>query len=201
VKPKQTREAWLIDAINLFRSELFKQHGLKIPDVRVSMGLPHGRNSKKIIGQCWNSKSSVDKKISIFITPTIDDSALILSTLAHELIHAHLDNKHGHKAPFKRIALTIGLEGKMTATTAGPELKAYIKKMISKFGDIPHARLNLNARPSKKQTTRMIKMECEDCGYIVRTAFKHIQEKGAVICPCNSKSMSFEVPDESEGDE
>ena len=186
-----TREAWLESAIEIFRTELFKRNGFKVPsNIRVSVGLPGGsRNSKKAIGQCWNSKATIDNYISIFISPVLDDSARVLDVLAHELVHAVLDCKGGHGPQFRRIAIAVGLEGPMRSTHAGMELASYIKGMISQLGNIPHARLNLLMNPVKKQTTRMVKMECEECGYIARASRKYIDERGAVICPCNGSAM------------
>lgn len=189
----KTRELWLNEAIQEFRSGLFKRLGYSIPALRISVGLPHGRGSIKAIGQCWPSRSSKDKMISIFISPRIDNTDLVLSTLAHELIHAHLDCKHGHHGPFKKIALAIGLRGPMRATTAGPELSIELAIIKNKLGDIPHSKLFLDKNPIKKQTTRLIKMECLTCGYIARSAFKHIVEKGPVHCPCNGEPMHFEI--------
>ena len=113
-----TREKWLILAIELFRQGVFKRLGYNIPKLRVSVGLPHGRGSLKTIGQCWPARSSKDKTISIFISPRIEDTRYILATIAHELVHAHLDCKHGHHGPFIAIARDIGLKGPYRATTA-----------------------------------------------------------------------------------
>ena len=40
------------------------------------------------------------------------------------------------------MALAIGLEGKMTATTPGPELAERLNALIAKLGPYPHAKLN-----------------------------------------------------------
>lgn len=198
MKQDKTRERWLVEAIDPFRQGVFKRLGYKIPELRISIGLPHGRGSIKAIGQCWPARSSKDKMPSIFISPRIDSTALILEVIAHELIHAHLDCRHGHHGPFKRIALEIGLTGPMKSTIAGPELRTEIEIMEKKLGQIPHSKLFLDKNPIKKQKTRMVKMECGVCNYIARSAFKHILEKGAVICPCNRRPMKFELPKESE---
>jgi hypothetical protein len=47
----------------------------------------------------------------------------------------------------------------------------------------------------------MVKCECGDCGYTVRTSRKWLEESGAPICPCNKKSMGFEIPDELDSDD
>ena len=184
-----TREEWLHAAIKQLKRELFKQY--KIPAVKVSVGLPYGRGSKKAIGQHWHPAASDDKVGSIFISPTVDDDRAVLGILIHELIHAIAGNEAGHGKEFRKIAIGVGLVGRMVSTTPGKELTKKIKKLIRKIGPYPHAKLNLNKGPIKKQSTRMVKVECLDCGYIVRTSRKNIEERGPTLCPCNHKPMWY----------
>jgi hypothetical protein len=51
--------------------------------------------------------------------------------------------------------------------------------------------LDITKLKTKKQSTRMVKCECPDCGYIVRTTRKWLEE-GAPICPCNKREMRYE---------
>ena len=48
------------------------------------------------------------------------------------------------------------------------------------LGPYPHATLNLSAR--KKQTTRMIKVECGDCDGVFRTTQKWLDEATHGLC-------------------
>lgn len=189
------RELWLRMAIDDHLSELFKQGGHSLPVVKVSVGFPAGRGSKKAIGQHWKPEASDDKKGSIFISPTIDDTHEVLGVLVHELVHASVGNEAKHGPEFKRVALSMGLTGKMQSTEVGPALKKELDKVIKAIGKYPHAKLNLELSPIKKQTTRMIKLECEECGYICRASRTVILDKGPAICPCNRKSMVFELED------
>lgn len=189
------REAWLTKAINSHLVKLFKQSGYTIPPVKVSVGFPGGRGSQKAIGQHWVPEASEDKKGSIFISPVIDDTLEVLGVLVHELVHAAVGNKHGHGPVFKRCALALGLTGNMRSTEIGPKLTKELKKIIRQNGRYPHAKLNLKLAPIKKQTTRMIKMECEECGYIARASRTLILVKGATLCPCNRMPMSFTIED------
>ena len=87
------------------------------------------------------------------------------------------------------MALAIGLEGKMTATTAGDALKALLQAIVKRLGDYPHEELDISNR--KKQTTRMMKVECSDicCGFSFRASRKQIAEidfnKGCLAKGCN----------------
>ncbi|NBR27816.1 MAG: hypothetical protein EBT83_05300, partial [Betaproteobacteria bacterium] len=138
-----TREQWLSKATEELRA-LFKQHGEVIPErVRSSCGFPSksalsAKNRR--IGECWSSRASADSHAEIFISPTISDSSRVLDILAHELIHAiHPGDGHGSK--FGRTARAIGLEGKLTATVAGPEFLAWAEPVLARLGVYPHADL------------------------------------------------------------
>ncbi len=188
----RNRELWLLKAIDTHLAKLFKHNGFTFPEVKVSVGLPYGRGGKKVIGQHWHPDASDDKKGSIFISPTINDSSLVLATLVHELVHASVGNQAKHGPAFRAVATKVGLEGKMTECGAGPALKETLNKIIARMGSYPHAKLNLSMNPIKKQTTRMIKMECPECGYIARASRKLILESGPTLCPCNKEPMAFE---------
>ena len=157
---KGTREEYLM-AGKKELSKLFKQAGHTVPkDVKVTMSLPtkNARPSKvQTIGQCFSRSASDGGINEILITPLLNNSISVLETLTHELVHAIDDCQHGHKAPFKRIAEAVGLEGKMTNTIAGEELTEKIKAIVKKLGRYPHKKLNLSG---KKQTTRNLPILC-----------------------------------------
>lgn len=92
----------------------------------------------------------------------------------------------GHKAPFRRLAVAMGLEGKMTSTHAGASLRAKLEEMVVKIGPYPHAKLTFSRR--KVQSTRMIKAVCPDpaCGYQVRTTRKWL-DMGVPTCFCGKQ--------------
>ena len=77
------------------------------------------------------------------------------------------------------MALRVGLTGKMTSTTAGPELSDKLAELIDEIGPYPHAALNADLSGRKKQSTRMLKVTCQACGCIVRMTAKWIEDAGA----------------------
>lgn len=185
-----TREAWLQRAISICDEKLFKPHGHTVPPVKVSVGFPGGGSARKRIGEHWHPEASEDKLGSIFISPVLEEAADVLGTLVHEMVHAAVGNEAGHGPIFKKCALAVGLEGKMRSAGAGEKLKAFFTaEVIAVIGEYPHRKLNLSERPTKKQTTRMIKCECSECGYIARTSMANIVAHGAPICPCNHEAM------------
>jgi hypothetical protein len=157
--------------------------------VRVSCGWPSSRGlstKSRAVGECWPGDASSDGKNQIFVSPFCSTGTApseVLATLVHEVVHAvvGLENKHG-KA-FKKCALAVGLDGKMTSTTAGPDLMVTIGEWEKQLGPYPHSPLNPLRRPTKKQGVRMLKMTCKECGYVARTAKKWLDEAGPCHCP------------------
>jgi hypothetical protein len=202
-KTKMTREQWLLAAVEAL-TPIFESASYKVPKVRVSCGWPssRGTSTKKIaIGECWDKSAASDKVAQIFISPRLGsevDPQGVLATLHHEVVHAVVGNKEGHNKVFKKCAVAVGLAGKMTQTHASEELVPKLKAIVAKLGDYPHATLNPAGRPTKKQTTRLVKCEC-GCGYNVRVTRKWLEEVGAPLCPCNQKPMKYEIPDELGG--
>ncbi len=183
----QTREQWLLAAIEVFRSDLFKQHGYTVPVVKVSVGFPKGR--KKAIGQIYFGHNATDGISQIFVHPSIDDAKEVLAIVVHELVHSIVPLA-GHGKEFRAIAIKVGLEGKMRSTTASDALKVYFDDLIRISGNYPHSALNA-VDSVKKQTTRMIKCECLECGCVVRIASKWLQEREAPLCSCNSTPFTI----------
>lgn len=188
ISDDKNREKWLLIATSKLRNGLFKQHGADVPPVKLSVGIPS--RSKRAIGQHWIPAASDDKLGSVFISPVLDDALEVLAVLVHELVHASV-KVTGHGPAFKKLALKVGLEGKMRSTTAGPELIKYLKKMLEELTPYPHKKLNMKHDPVKKQTTRNLKMQCSECGYISRSSKSFIELFGPVICPCNNEPMEL----------
>ncbi len=122
----------------------------------------------------------------------------IIGVLAHEDVHAVVGNKAGHKKPFRDCATTIGLEGKMTATTESGEFCQVAMQIIERIGTYPAGRLSRDMR--RKETTRLLKCECADCGYIARVTRKWIEASGSPVCPTDQVSMSCADVDGEEDD-
>lgn len=198
----ETREQWLLEAVKLM-SPLFAQHGYKIPTIRVACGWPSSRalsSKKRVLGECWANTAAEDKVSQIFISPflvKVDEPYGVLDTLMHEVVHAVVGNKESHNKIFGKCARAVGLEGKLTSTHGSKQLLETCAEWVKTLGAYPHAKLDSLKAPRKKQTTRLIKAEC-DCGYNVRVTRKWLDEIGAPICPHNKKVMKFKIPDELE---
>jgi len=184
----KTREQYMNAFIAKARPH-FAKIGAPIPErVRASIGFTSKGLRGKRIGECWDSLASGDATFEMFIVPSIDDPQRICGILTHELIHAAVGLEAGHGPAFRKVAVALGLEGKMTATTEGEKWHAWANPIIAKLGDLPHSKLTGNSTGKKKQTTRMIKLSCE-CGFTCRTARSNIVDD--MICPtqCGGELM------------
>jgi hypothetical protein len=199
----ETREAWL----NALVQEMADWYDGTLPPVRIGVGFTSKGIRSVAIGQCWTPEASADGVIAIFVHPALDDPSRVADVVAHELIHALIgcDEKHG--PVFKRAALALGLEGKMTATTAGARFLERIAPVLDKLGPYPHGALTGGGSSAKpKQPTRMLKVSCpgsipednalcptleeDGTSYTVRTTRKWIDSYGCPACPACGTTMT-----------
>lgn len=189
---KHNREAWLQRATDLLRPS-FKQYGSPLPAIiHISVGFPSTRGlsiRKRTIGECWSHDASTDGHAHVLVSPLLDDAVTALATLLHELIHVVLPGQ-AHNATFATMARDFGLEGKPTATVAGPELTRELRRILRKLGKYPHGAIKVSFLLARKQTTRMLKVSCKDCGYIARVSSFWIENVGAPKCPSGHGSMT-----------
>jgi hypothetical protein len=181
------REDWL-NRVAEALAPWFAERNYPLPRYRISCGFPSTGKKGSRIGECWANACSGDETHEIFIHPKLADGIEVSATLAHELIHAAVGLSHKHGGEFKRIALEIGLEGKMRSTHAGEAFKQVASLIIENLGPYPHATLDTEGASSKepKQGTRMIKIKCPDCGWTGRTTRQWI-DLGLPTCACGGE--------------
>jgi len=176
-----TREQWLERAVDVIRASVKKT--VQVPPVKVSCSWPGGGDSNKRIGECWATQASKAGINEVFVSPKIEDPVRVLGILCHELAHAVDNCTSGHKAPFVAIAAKMGCEGKPTQMVPKVEVSAaWAEKVTKKHGPFPHRTLDKSMSPVKKQTARMLKLECVECGAVWRMSAKHAIN--VTMCPC-----------------
>ena len=181
-----TREEWLLSAAKLLRTD-FEAHATIPEKVRVTCGWPSrgGRaEKKKVLGECFPPECSEDGHFEVFVAPTIGEGVEALEVLTHELVHTAVGTECGHKGEFRVVAKALGLEGKMTSTSAGEILMVRLKQIESELGEYPHAKLTPTQK--KTQSTRMLKILCPDCQWMARTSQKWI-DLGLPTCCCGGE--------------
>ena len=125
MKNIMNRETYL-EAIIKKAIPLFDNAGFKISDIenklKVSCSFIQGvRGSKnKAVGVHYNESVSADGYHEMMIEPSISDSQEAIGILIHEMTHAIQRHMYGytvgaHGKEFRKIALAVGLCGKMTS--------------------------------------------------------------------------------------
>lgn len=204
----KTSQSWLAEAVDHI-TELYgktKEDGqpVQVPPVVVNVGFGPSL-PRKARGWCFPSKAAQDGVHQIYITPMLgpDDSEQILAILIHEIAHAIDDCEHGHTGRFRKLVEQMGLMAPVTTATAGEPLKEILKPILQTLGTYPHSLLDLAETKVKKQTTRMIKVECkqeveldepgkvETCGYTLRTTQTWL-DVGIPYCPRCDERMEVE---------
>jgi len=190
VTPSMERHQWLEKALKALRVH-FKSFGYDVPEnIRVTIGWPKG--GRKRIGECHYTANSTDKHFEIFISPELGQNSKygdhpVIEVIAHEICHTIAGYEAAHKAPFKKIATTIGLEGKMTSTLPGPLMRVFIDQFEKEHGPYPAGAMLRSM--IKKKKTYMIKCQCPECDYIVYTTEKWLAQ-GDPICPVDNVGMN-----------
>lgn len=184
------REAWLHVVADKLAPD-FLSVGKPFPKLAISCGFPSkGATSSKQqrIGECWNGAACKDGTFQIFISPFISDGVRAADILVHELCHAVLPLGTKHNKTFANLAMSMGLEGKPTATVAGKALAERLNALVALVGPYPQSPL-VHLGQSKTQSTRLLKVACEGCGYTVRVTDKWLKV-GAPICPTCGVEMA-----------
>lgn len=199
------RETWLNELASKMAPR-FEELGHPLPKFRVSVGFTSSGANGGANGECWSDVCTDDAHYTIFISPAEATSMAIAAILNHELIHAAVGLKEGHKGAFAGMMKSTGMVRPFTSSVPGDVFKAWVRPFIDALGEIPHAQLKVrgsgkvklfkkegggidaandnepeNNRP-KKQTTRLKKCECSQCGYTVRVTAKWL-EVGPPHCP------------------
>lgn len=193
---KITREDWLQKAMEHMIDSVF--HDFDVPtNIKVSCGFAGVGKPKKeagfkvhVLGVCCPSEFSTGGFTEIFIDPVVDESSRVLDILVHEMIHGILGSGKGHGKEFKKIALAVGLEGKMTSTVASDKLKETLDKIVEQLGQYPHKAYQLipaekeDDGEEKQKPDKIINLRCLQDKILVKTHESNLTERELTFkCP------------------
>lgn len=137
-------------------------------DLRVAIGFTSRGVRGKAIGECWDNRCSDDGHFEIFIGPELAHAADAMSThiaavLPYELVHAAVVIPAEYGMAFKRVAVRLGLVGRMTATTPSDTFLFAVAPNLAGAGPLPHSSLETrgDTKRPKKQAARLLKCEGE----------------------------------------
>jgi hypothetical protein len=198
------RETWLNELANKMAPR-FADLGYPIPAFRVSIGFTSGGKKSKAGAECWHNSVSGDGVFEIFIGCGEDNPMQVAAYLTHELCHAAAGFASGHTGEFAKLMKALGMMRPFTHSHAGPDFEAWVTPLLAALPALPHARLHFDHAKAgkevpqdnnegegeegegestgpKKQTTRLKKCTCSECGYNVRVTAKWL-EIGPPHCP------------------
>ncbi len=193
-----TREDWLKAAVKLLTPKLEANGGVMPDKLHVLTSWPVS-NAKKAVGMCFAKTWTKDESTYICISPVLGEEDLpeLLGTLLHELVHAVVGVEHNHNKHFKKMALKVGLTGKMRSTENTPELVVELGRMMMELGSYPHSTI-MPPKPKqkKKGKKQILKFSCPDHPtYSCWLTPAQAREVGPPISPLSGKKMVGD-PDE-----
>lgn len=188
-----TREQWLNSAADTLIEVVLTDKVIENkdrPPFRISVAPMGG----KTLGLCHKREASQDGHNEIFTAANCDDSVKVLEILTHELIHAYDDCQSGHKNFFARAARKAGLEGKLTATTAGASLREVLTMIVDIQGEIPHAELKIKPKGKGRNNNRLVCTFCDFKANVSKLQADKVNDNDGRQCPsCDSDSDFFTV--------
>lgn len=181
-----TRESWLSALADEVRP-WYEEAGSPLPEkIRLSCGFSV---SLKHLGVCFPADSSADGTIEIFIKPDQDDPMTVAGIVMHELVHAAVPAGSKHGPVFRKLALAVGLEGRMTQALPGEARKAALLPIVEALGPYPHSALQGPKKKEKgSQAGQYVNVTCPDCGYRA-CAHAESQEIERLRCPVDGEVL------------
>lgn len=150
------RESWL-SQVAAMMAPRFAELGHPLPPFRVALGWSSSGMDAPVTGECWSNETSADNHFEIFLTPRRSNSEQVACTLAHELTHAAVGLSHGHKGDFAKVAMALGFKRPLTEAQQPEKLLEWIRPMIDKLGQFPHAEIRPRSGISLRKATRRVK--------------------------------------------
>ena len=169
------RESWLADFATAAKPHLTQ--GLHLGGneeavIRLSCGFTPKTGRKAADAAIVPPAASEDFTAEIFVSPIIDSTEAVAKLVLPLLKLAHTGNWRS-AAP----SVAKPLES----------LPSWAVEILATIGAYPHAALEIAQAP--KQTTRLIKVECLNDGYIARVSRTTLTNLGAPICPACTNSL------------
>jgi hypothetical protein len=193
-----TREEWLRDAARWAADEVFQNPEL-FNRIRVTCGWPSRRplaRKNRAIGECWDETCSAAGVNEILVSPFQSEGVQVLETLLHEMVHAEVGVKEGHKKAFIERAKAIGFLPPWKSTPPTIELTERLMGYVATHEPYPHAVLDTKHgedKPAGETKKKVPAALCSECGYTLRIAKKYIELGLPPHCVCGGHFALEEV--------
>ena len=188
----QTREEWLTAALSLVRAQV---PGIA-SRIRVTCGFPSTFTRSGTLAECWPDQSSADGTWEIMVSPTVADPGAVFVLLLGQALHTLPGAASTGSVTWRDACANAGLAptGEDWKTLQATEDLGDLFA-IQNLGPYPHAEIVTGSK--KVQTTRMLKLTCPTCGYVIRTTGKWLKT-GVPTCH-DGDTFVAEMADETEG--
>jgi hypothetical protein len=206
MKTKTTNGASLLPLITEAErtvAECIKHFGLKVRSEQISITVA-SKGRKSALGWFWgDSWSETDQKkgaawheinLCAEHIGTCDVGELIIHEMAHAENHvlgirdctgSRMHNKH-FKSMAERLGLTVEPRNKSVGygyTKLGPDAEKFLTKIAFRRDIFHRHRRGAVGKGTASGGSRMIKCECNECGYVARITRQWI-DKGLPTCAC-----------------
>ena len=179
--PEKARDVWLNEVADSMKS-WFVDLGFPLPAFSIKTGFPSAGMRSPNITDSWIQED--DGSYAIFVRPDRADAAEVAGALAFQLCRIAAGERDVHGYLFRHLAISIGLRGAKTETTPGTLFKEMIKPTLKEVGPLSSPGIFPTNKDKKtKQTTRLLKVSCRECGYVARVSRKWLDAVGPPHCP------------------
>lgn len=177
----RTREEWLSEVASAM-SGWFDDLDFPLPPFQVRSGLPSSGRRGANTAETWTQEDG--QSHVIIVRPDRKDAVEVAAAIAHQMCHIASGPRDDHGHLFRHLAVSIGLRGRRTESRPGAVFEELIRSVIEQVGELPTPEWELASSPTTaKQTARLIKVACRDCGYIARVSRKWLDSAGPPHCP------------------
>jgi hypothetical protein len=153
--------------------------------VRLSCGFPATQGKrKKVTASLIPPTNSDEFNAEIFVTPEIDTVEEVARAVLPLLVAVVIgDYKQG--TAYRNACHALYLN------TDGERLPSWALNILEHLPHYPHASVTLPE--VKKQTTRLLKVECVPCNYIARVSRATLDRLGTPVCPACRQSFTESI--------
>lgn len=186
------RDAWLNQVAWLLRTR-FLEAGRALPSrFRVVEARGPANDERRCEG-AWTIEE--DGGVLVVAHVPRAGSERAAAALVHTLAHAALADDGRHGPEFHALARALDVRGG-AAIEAGPRLARALGAVLEEAGPLPERLGSVATRGRKKQSVRMLKVECATCGLVARMTRKWLESCGVVHCPSHGPMVVCTVSDE-----
>lgn len=166
----------------------FDDLGFPLPPIEARTGFSSSGRRTRNIAESWSQDGG--KSFVIFVRPDHNDEFEVAAAIAHQMCRISVWDKDDHGFLFRHLAVSIGLRGRKSESPPGNLFRELVGPVLEQTGAMPSQAIeHADVAQKTRQTTRMVKVTCADCGYIARVSRKWLNEVGPPLCPQHGKMV------------